>query len=237
MTEVIASFERGAANYLAHAGVQEALADWLAEWLPRRRAGRALEVGAGPGVFTRRLLPWEGPLLATDASPAMCRIGRGALPAARWRTMAAERPAAGPWDWIFSSSMLQWAEDPVSVFAAWRRRLAPGGRILSGLFAAGTLAEWHDLAGRWTPLRWREPEEWRGALRDAGLRLIRDEVQARDFRYPSAREFLRSLHASGAAPRRRLGPGALRRLLAGYESRSRGGVSARWVFLRFEAEA
>ncbi len=237
MSDVIASFERGAESYLAHAQVQEAMADWVAEWLPRPRRGRALEVGAGPGVLTRRLLPWSGGLVATDASAAMCRAARKALPSATWRTMLAEKPLPGPWDWILSSSMLQWAEDPAEIFAAWRGRLAPGGRVLGGLFAAGSLPEWGEVAGGWSPLRWRSGEEWRVALAGAGLRLLRDETQARTFLYPSARDFLRSLHATGAAPRRRLGPGPLRRLLAQYEERSgRGGpVSARWRFYRFEA--
>ena len=53
----------------------------------------------------------------------------------------------GPWDWIFSSSVLQWVADPRKVFATWRDRLAPGGRILGGLFAAGSLPEWTAVAG------------------------------------------------------------------------------------------
>jgi malonyl-CoA O-methyltransferase len=237
MSDVIASFERGAPNYLAHAEVQEAMADWLAEWLPRPRRGRALEVGAGPGVLTRRLLPWAGGLVATDASAAMCRAGRKAWPDANWRTMLAEKPLPGPWDWILSSSMLQWAESPVEVFSAWHARLAPEGRVLGGLFVAGSLPEWGEVAGKWSPLRWRSREEWREALAAAGLRLLRDETETRSFRYPSARDFLRSLHAVGAAPRRRVGPGTLRRLLSQYETRHgrSGSVGARWIFYRFEA--
>ena len=181
MTDVIASFEKGASRYLAHAGVQEAMADWLAEWLPQPRRGRTLEVGAGPGVFTRRLLPWQGQLLVTDASAAMCRAGRKALPEAEWRTMLAEKPLPGPWDWIVSSSMLQWSEEPVEVFGSWRSRLAPGGRVLGGLFIAGSLPEWGEVAGKWSPLRWRAREEWRQALAEAGLALRRDEEQTRTF--------------------------------------------------------
>ncbi|HEX3728660.1 MAG TPA: methyltransferase domain-containing protein [Opitutaceae bacterium] len=237
MTDVIASFERGAPNYLAHAGVQEAMADWVGEWLPRPRKGRVLEVGAGPGVFTRRLLPWHGDLMVTDASAAMCRAGRKALPEVKWRTMLAEKPLPGPWDWIVSSSMLQWMGDPAEVFSAWHRRLAPGGRVLGGLFIAGSLPEWSEVAGKWSPLRWRSAEEWREAVAGAGLRLLRDETQTRVFDYSSARDFLRSLHAIGAAPRRRLGAGVLRRLLRRHEERGgRGGpVAAHWNFYRFEA--
>jgi malonyl-CoA O-methyltransferase len=238
MRKVIASFERMAPTYLAHAGVQEDLAGWLAEWLPKRRTGRALEIGAGPGVFTRRLLPWKGTLLATDGSRAMCAAGRAAWPAATWRTMAAERPAAGPWDWIFSSSMLQWAEDPAAILTAWRKRLAPRGRVLAGFFVAGSLAEWSALAGR-APLDWRTPEDWRVLVKAAGLRLLRDGSERRVCYHESARSLLRSLHGTGAAPLRRLPPARLRRLLGEYEERHRTsqGVPANWNFYRFEAEA
>lgn len=238
MTEVIASFERMAPNYLAHAQVQEDLAGWLAEWLPRQRKGRALEIGAGPGVFTRRLVPWRGTLLATDGSRAMCAAGRAAWPEATWRTMAAERPLAGPWDWIFSSSMLQWAEDPAAMLAAWRKRLAPRGRILAGFFVAGSLAEWSALAGE-APLRWRTAEEWRGLMAEAGLRLVRESARRRVVQHVSAAALLRSLHDTGAAPRRRLPPARLRRLLREYEERHRtpAGVPAVWHCYRFEAVA
>lgn len=233
------SFERAARGYGDHSRVQEAMAAWLAEWLPGARSGRVLEVGAGPGVFTRFLLPWQGPVLATDLSPAMCEAGRKAVPQVEWRPMAAESPATGPWDWIVSSSMLQWAEDPAAVFAAWRSRLAPGGRVLGGLFASGSLQEWAAVAGEPSPLKWRTADAWRGFVAGAGLRVLRDETERRTFLYPSARVFLRSLHGVGGAPARRLPPGRLRRMMGDYEARHRGpdGVGATWVFHRFEASA
>ena len=236
MTDVVASFGRAAPTYLAHAGVQQAMADWLAEWLPPQRMGRALELGAGPGTFTRHLLPWSGPLLATDAARTMAAAGRKAWPAARWRTMAAERPAAGPWDWIFSSSMLQWSENPAAVLRAWRGRLAPSGRILAGFFVAGTLSEWGALAGA-GPLAWRTAAEWTALVEAAGLRPLRASTERRIFYHDSAAAFLRSLHGTGAAPRRRFAPAKLRRLLHEYDERHRTarGVSATWQFYRFEA--
>jgi SAM-dependent methyltransferase len=233
------SFDRAAATYLEHAEAPAALARWVADWLPAERAGRALEVGAGPGVFTRLLLPWSGPVLATDLSAAMCAAGRSRVPEVRWRTMAAERPAAGPWDWILSSGMLQWAADPADVFGAWREQLAPGGRILAGLFASGSLPEWGGVAGDWSPIDWRTPQDWREAIAAGGLRIVRDGSDRREFRHASARDFLRALHGIGAAPRRRLGPGALRKILRDYEARfgNRTGVRATWAFYRFEAVA
>jgi malonyl-CoA O-methyltransferase len=235
---LLASFERAAATYLAHAGVQTTMAEWLAEWLPAERDGRALEVGAGPGIFTRLMLPWSGPLTASDLSPAMCAVGRGMLPEVRWRVMAAEAPERGPWDWIFSSSLLQWTADPRAVFRAWRGCLAPGGRVLSGLFVEESLPEWRALAGDAAPLAWRTFDDWRADLDRAGLHIVRDEAKKRVFTHPSARAFLRSLHGVGAAPTRRFSAGRLRRLLHEYESRggTHRGVKATWTFYRFEAE-
>ena len=236
---LLASFERAAATYMANAGVQTAMAEWLAEWLPQQREGWALELGAGPGLFTRLLMPWKGALTASDLSPAMCAAGRQTLPNVRWQVMAAEAPAGGSWDWIFSSSMLQWTSDPAAVFSAWRERLAPKGRVLSGLFVNGSLPEWRALAGEASPLAWRSPEVWRSHLKSAGFRILRDEVKPRVFTHRSAHAFLRSLHGVGAAPTRRLPAGQLRRLLKEYQARhgSAHGVRATWIFYRFEAEA
>ncbi|HXB01514.1 MAG TPA: methyltransferase domain-containing protein [Opitutaceae bacterium] len=232
-----ASFGRAAPNYHEHARVQVALADWLAEWLPAKHDGRALEIGAGPGIFTRKLLPWAGALTATDISPAMGAAGRAALPQVDWRVMSAEAPEPGLWDWIFCSSMLQWVTDPEKVFAGWRERLAPGGRLLAGLFVEGSLPEWRAVAGEDSPLAWRPAEEWCACLDRAGLRVVRSEVQSRVFKFPSARAFLRSVHGVGGAPQRRLPLGRLRRLLHDYETRFQapGGVPATWIFFRVEA--
>jgi len=232
-----ANFGRAARNYCEHARVQAALADWLAEWLPAKRDGRALEIGAGPGVFTRKLLPWAGALTATDISPAMCAAGRAALPQVEWRVMSAEAPEPGPWDWMFCSSMLQWAADPEEIFAAWRERLAPGGRLMAGLFVEGSLPEWRTVAGEDSPLAWRTAEEWCACLGRAGLQVVRSGVEPRVFEFPSARAFLRSVHGVGGAPQRRSPLGRLRQLLRDYETRfhASGSVPATWMFCRVEA--
>jgi SAM-dependent methyltransferase len=234
--EVHRSFSRAATRYSRHARVQQAVADWLAEWLPRDRRGRALEVGAGPGTFTRRLLPWDGRIVASDLSAAMCSAGRSELPSVSWEVRDAADPGSGPWDWIFSSSVLQWVSEPVGVFGAWRHALAPGGRVLAGIPISGSLAELHGLDGE-SPLRWREADAWLEALRQSGLRVLRSDTTELVFHYPTARDFLRDLHGVGAAPRRRYTAGALRDLMRRYESLHRfpEGVRASWRFLRVEA--
>jgi len=235
---IAAGFSRAAGTYAMHARVQTAAAEWLAEWLPAERRGRALEAGAGPGIFTRHLLPWPGKLVATDVSFSMCERGRAAWPQIEWRSMRAETPEKGPWDWIFTGSMLQWVESPADVFSAWRETLAPKGKVVGVLFAEGSLPELRGLMGGWSPVIWRTTAEWRAAIETGGLRVVREEAKRMEFGYSSTREFLRSLHGVGATPARRLSVGALRRLLRDYERLHGvdGGVKATWTFYRFEAE-
>ena len=232
------SFDRAARTYLAHAQVQTAMAEWLAEWLPAERAGRALELGAGPGVFTRLLLPWSGKLVASDSSESMCAAGQAEVPGVAWAVMSAEAPEPGPWHWMFSSSMLQWIADPAAVFAGWRAR---AGRRRTH---TGRTLRRGQPAGMGRPRRRRgalglAPSRGSGAAtcKAAGFCLVREESVVRTFIHPSARDFLRSVHRVGAAPERRMPPGQLRRLLCDYEARHRrgGGVVATWVFHRFEA--
>jgi len=231
------SFSKAARCYRQYAGVQTAMADWLAEWAPEERSGAALEIGAGTGLLTERLLPWKGSYVATDVSPQMCAEGRREFPQVEWQTTSAEAALAGPWDWIFSSSMAQWLEDPAAVFKTWKRHLSPEGRIVAGLFVAGSLPELRALTAGWAPLTWRAPAEWERALHAAGLTLVRSETVERVFWYPSALELLRSLHRVGASPVRRYNAGELMKVLARYEAqfRKETQVKSTWKFYRFEA--
>ncbi len=119
---VVAEFDRHATDYQAHSGVQEAVAQWLAEWIPaaaaalpqsatpavagdrlRRDLGparrtafpcRCLEFGAGTGHFTRHLLREGLSVHATDAAPAMVALGQQRLPDPRWLLQDAWAPTA-----------------------------------------------------------------------------------------------------------------------------------------------
>ncbi len=228
------SFGRAAATYDDFAPVQTAMADWLADWLPAERDGAALEVGAGTGLFTARAQPWRGGYVASDASVGMVARGRERRPEVDWRHLRAEHIGDGAWAWIFSSSMLQWADDPVAVLRGWRAALAPGGRVLAGFYVADTLPELRDLLAGAGPLAWRTPWAWRDAFRAAGLRLVRDDVARRTFTYGSARDLLRSLHGVGAAPHRLVAPA---RLLGWLRERGEAPMQATWTFYRGEAEA
>lgn len=233
------SFSRAAPHYRRFAHVQAAMADWLAEWAPASRNGAALEIGAGTGLFTQRLLPWSGRYVATDLSPEMCEEGRHLLPAIEWSDMAAEDPLSGPWDWIFSASMLQWAEYPAAILDAWRHVLRPGGKILAGFFVDGSLPELRQLTHGWAPLVWHAPRFWEETIVRSGLQLTRSECIERVFWHDSALEMLRGLHGVGASPVRRYAAGELRNIIKHYEAEFRVGhrVRSTWKFYRLEATA
>lgn len=234
MKALKASFGRAAADYERYAPVQTAMAAWLAEWLPEEREGDALELGAGTGLFTKHAQPWGGRYVASDASAGMVAHGRTRVGGVEWRELTAEQPGGGAWSWILSSSMLQWVSDPTTVLAEWRRALAPGGRVLAGFYVAETLPELRGLLGDAGPVEWRTHWAWREAFRAAGLRVTRANVARRSFAHGSARELLRSLHAVGAAPERKVAPG---RLLAWLREQGETPMEATWTFFRCEAVA
>lgn len=233
------SFNRAARHYDSYAFVQQDLAAWLAEWLPEDRRGRAIEVGAGTGIFTRKLLPWQGSLLATDASASMVAHGKSAVREALWEVADANRLPNLPADWIFSSSFLQWAEDPVETFAHWRSRLATQGRILAGFFISPTLPELREASGRPGPLDWRDSARWIAAIEKAGLSALRVETLERVYHFQSSLYLFRLLHRVGAAPIRQFTGGELRRIVRRYDEAfaEEEGVRSTWTFLRVETAA
>jgi malonyl-CoA O-methyltransferase len=233
------SFDQAVHTYESHGFIQREMAAWLAEWLPARREGTAVEAGAGTGFFTQHLLPWNGRFIATDASPSMVALGSARWPQTDWRVAeAADLPSVST-NWILSSSFLQWARDPVSLLRDWKERLAPGGRILTGLFVAPTLPELDQVLPGSAPLQWRTPAQWKEIVIQADLHPLRTEEARRLFVFPSALELLRTLHRTGAAPVRRTSAASLRHAIREYDRRFScpGGVCSTWTFYRVEALA
>lgn len=235
------SFGRHAATYDASASVQAWLAEWLADWVepvwPQEAA--VLEVGAGTGLFTRRLVE-HGQVIALDRCEEMVARGRLRVPEARWRVGDALDLAPDSWDRICSSAMLQWMGDAGRGLRSLRDALRPGGRMLHALFVSPTLPELGRLAPEVNPLTWRSSEAWLEAASEAGLRVMRWELRRVESKHPDARTFLRGLHDTGVTSEvPRLGPGRLRAVLRRYDDLHRaegGGVRATWTALRFEAE-
>lgn len=239
MTNALAhEFDRRASQYEDHAPVQRETAAWLAEWLPEKIEGPALELGAGTGLFTRHLVGRTRKLIASDAAPRMVAAGIAALPDAKWSVAdAATPPGTRGYGWIFSCSLVQWLPDPLETFRAWRRASAPGARLVSGWFVRGTLRELFATCPEASPFPWRDAAEWSRMLGQAGWQSVRSEVRTFRRHHADSAAMLREIHNAGAVIPRRLGAGKLREALRQYDRNHRGeaGVRSTFEFLRLEA--
>jgi malonyl-CoA O-methyltransferase len=244
---VRAAFTRGAPAYDARAGVQprvraRALAMAL-EAAPSAR--RVLDVGAGTGRLLASLLA-ERPgvrAVALDLAPGMCLAARATARAATPCAADAERlPFRGAaFDLVLSTSTLQWLPRLEPALSEAARVLAPGGRLVVGLFAERSLRElraaWRAAADGRAPDRTHRfftPGQVAGAVAAAGLRLERLLEEEHVERHADARALLRSLKAigaQGAAPGAGLGHRSVTlEMLRRYDATSagEGGVAATW---------
>ncbi len=235
-------FNEKAHCYALHADVQREMAAWLAEWLdPGLCANcRALEYGAGEGIFTHHAVGSFMELVAMDLAPRMVELGRASAPNAIWRegnawTGVGLNHTVG---FVMSSSLMQWCPDPTRVLGLWRHQLPKGARMLHGFYIDPTLQELRALQGEVaSPLTWLNAEEWRNAFHNAGWAVERFEVEDRSFRYASALDFMRSLHGVGAVSRSQITGSGLRRLIREYDRlhfAEGGGVYASWTFCRVQ---
>lgn len=232
-------FNRRAATYDANASLQRDAAQWLAEWLPDRIEGAALELGAGTGLFTRHIAARTRGLFATDISPRMVAEGSRLASGARWMTAdASSPPRLAAWHWVFSCSMAQWLHDPGDAFRNWREAAAPGARLLGGWFIAGTMSGFLDTFAGLEPFRWRHADEWLRILNETGWNVRRHEIRTFQVRHPDSTALLRTMHRTGAVVPRRLGTGQLRRALREHDRHHLGtsGLVTPFVYLRVEAQ-
>jgi malonyl-CoA O-methyltransferase len=231
-------FDRRARDYTRRAKVQRSTAAWLADWLPPRVEGTALELGAGTGLFTRHVVGVCEKLVATDASPRMVETGYAELPGQSWTVAEACQPPAGDtYHWIFTSNLVQWLPDPALAFRNWHDVSAPQARMIAGWFIAGTMADWLALCPESAPFRWRESAEWLALLDETGWEVQRSEARTFVVQHASAAAMLRDLHDIGAVVPRRFSAGRLRRALRAYDATHGGSqvFTTPFVFLRLEA--
>ena len=109
------------------------------------RPRRILDLGCGTGWFTRKIeQSWPCEVTGVDLSPGM--IGQASEqsgPAIEWLVADAESLPfpSDSFDVVFSNLMVQWCDDPRTVFAECRRVLRPGGRLVLSTLLEGTLTE------------------------------------------------------------------------------------------------
>ncbi len=234
-----AAFGRKAESYEEHAYVQKDAALWLAEWLPENADSlHCLEFGAGTGLLTEHLPERFGHVEASDIEGRMLAKCRMRVPhiAHQVRDAWAPQNDESKWDYIVSSSLMQWAMDPVETLENWRQVLKQDSRMLLGFFIKPSLPEMSEIITGEGPVSWRTEAEWMEIFERAGLAISRIESQTHRYDYDSPLHFWKSLHGTGATVSQRLQPSQMLSFFRNYEVKfpSANGVYATWTFCRAE---
>jgi malonyl-CoA O-methyltransferase len=235
------AFDRKAVSYNDHSHIQRDTAAWVAEWLPKPEPdATCLEFGAGTGNFTKYLTTKFACVCATDIAPSMLIAGREHAPAAQWSVQNAWNPTVSDqkWDYVASCSVLQWADDPVTVLRKWNSLLKLGGRLVSGIYVRPSLPELGSLLPPDRQFGWHTAPAWIEFVNQAGFKVLRSESTTRKYTYPSAFELLRRLRGTGVTlPGKPLSVPATRTLIRNYEVMHAvpEGICTTWTFLRIEA--
>lgn len=230
--DIAASFGARAESYERNAGLQRAIAERLARFLPALESPRVLELGCGTGLFSRHLVRRykQGRFVLTDVAPAMiaaCRRNLAPLGAAHisYEVMdAGEAGGHAGLDLIVSSMTLHWLADPAASLERLRRLLAPGGLLLYATLGPNTFAEWRAaLAGEGLPSGLPDIRELPGVVEEE--RLTPDA---------GTLAFLRRMKSVGGLTPREgyapLPPGALRRAIRAADTSSGGRVTWHIVY-------
>ncbi len=231
-------FDAKASSYEAHATPQRRFAEALAAFAPFEAGERVTELGAGTGFLTRALLAQGAVVDASDNSAAMVEIGRQSAPSATW-TVHNGFEDIFPCHNLASNGMLQWAPDPGKVLRQWHDAIHHGGRLMLGVPCDPGFWELRGLAGD-GPIHWRDEAMWLALLRRAGFKVRAHAVLEHRETYPSAVDFLRTLHESGVTGEPRFNAGTLRALLKDYTrlyGKPDGTVPATWAWLLVDAAA
>ena len=151
--EIAARFDARAGSYELHAGLQRAVADRLARFLPPLEQPRVLELGCGTGLLSRHLIERysNGSFVLTDVAPAMiaeCRrnLAPSGTPHISFEVMdAGEAGGHADLDLIVSSMTLHWLADPAGSVERLRQFLAPEGVMLYATLGTDSFAEWRAV--------------------------------------------------------------------------------------------
>jgi malonyl-CoA O-methyltransferase len=204
---------------------------------PLARAGRILEIGCGTGYLTGLLRQANGEarLVALDLDAGLVDAARrrlGLEAGAAWLVADAETPLRGEYDLIIANATFQWFTRPGETLAALYRNLAPGGVLAFSTLGPQTfqeLAESLNRAARSLNLAVIPPipaqgfgdrETWSERLYQAGFPQVRLAREMATATFPSVKEFLKTLQATGATNPRpgAFSPRLLRALMAAYQT-------------------
>jgi malonyl-CoA O-methyltransferase len=234
------NFARRVKSYDRHACMQRLMAHGLLEVAQKMvvRSRRILEIGCGTGYLTQllRQANQEARLVALDLDASLVDAARQRLgPAAgvEWLVADGESPLKGEYDLIIANASFQWFTKPAATMAAYYRSLAPGGTLSFSTLGPGTFRE---LAGALAQAAeslklpnapkipaqdFSDRETWSERLHRAGFRQVQLAREMVTSTFPSVREFLRDLQATGATNPRPspFSPRLLTAMIAAYQAR------------------
>ncbi|WP_129138769.1 methyltransferase domain-containing protein [Modicisalibacter coralii] len=224
---VARAFDRAAPYYRRRAVAQHRLGEHLWRRLPAR-ATHILDLGCGPGDWTRRLSErYATTAFGVDLAPAMLEQARRSHGSqGHWLCADATRLplASAGFDLVFSNLAIQWCRNLPALFEELHRVLAPGGRGLINTLGPGTLAEvahaWSrpDCPAALQPFT--DTATYRGLARQAGLDIVIDAAH-QCFHYPDLPAVMDSIKGVGAQVARsgpRLRRGDISRAEARFET-------------------
>lgn len=229
-TRVQKSFAASASHYDEHAGLQQEVRDECLELAKSfwEKGARILDAGTGTGALAHSVkkekLGWE--LFGLDLAFDMCKTA-STHPIHVVNANAEMLPFSdSSFDGIFSSLMLQWANDPLQLFKEYVRALKPGGRCVLSTFTHGTLEELREsfaTIDKAVHVNDFGPPNYFSALAvHAGLRVLSSEETIITEYYPSVISLMRELKAIGASTKQSgqrkglMTPKQLERLEASY---------------------
>lgn len=242
LARVRRSFGHSARDYDATAVLQARVRAELLERLDlvRLEPKAILDLGAGTGhasgALKRRYR--SSLVIAVDLAEGMLREARRQQPLLRRFNRVCGQAAVlplrdGSVDLVFSNLMLQWCQDPATVFGECRRVLRPGGLLTFTTFGPDTLFElrraWASADRHTHVNRFIDMHDLGDALVRAGLAEPVLDVERFTLTYAEVRDLMRDLKAIGAhnatagRPRGLTGKGALARMTAAYETLRRDG--------------
>jgi malonyl-CoA O-methyltransferase len=233
------NFARRARSYDRHAGMQRRMAHGLVTAVGEALtgAGRILEIGCGTGYLTGliRQANREARLVALDLDAALVDAARRRLgPEAEvaWLVADGENLLRGEYDLIIANATFQWFTRPGETLAALYRNLAPGGVLAFSTLGPQTFRELAGALKRAVrslnlpapppiPAQgFGDQETWSHGLYGAGFPQVRLAREMATATFPSVKEFLRALQATGATNPRPypLPPRLLRAIMAAYQT-------------------
>lgn len=201
-------FGRSLTTYEENAGPQRKIAEHLAEILNRSnplRGGRMLEIGPGTGMLTRFVVPILKP--STGVFVDVCQLPQSGLLEQEYRFQAdacrwiITQPDA-EYDYVVSSSAIQWVNDLEDFLRECRRVLKRDGILCVSTFGPGTLAEL-DVLGHGT-LRYHSVDEIRNIL-ETQFDNVAVEEGCMQIRFNTAREALMHIKRTGVTAAGRFG--------------------------------